>query len=225
MHEICKGREKYPEFKFLEINGVKVKTPKKIYEIVFKCFKNKTSKNYEADLNKMFEDSKFTKRPFLVLLLDELDFFINKSKNDYKVIFNFFEWALKANSKLIVIGVANTLDLFERHTHAKIASRLNQKIVFEPYNFDQLVRIILSRLQSIEIFEKKGIELVARKIASYCGDARKALQICRSVAQKFENDSSTEIISIQQISQCIEEMNGSVAMRMIKSNFSSLQEF
>ena len=56
-----------------------------------------------------------------VVLVDELDQMITKKQD---VIYNFFNWPHVAHSRLIVIAIANTMDLPERELSGKIRSRL-----------------------------------------------------------------------------------------------------
>lgn len=58
-----------------------------------------------------------------VVLVDELDQMITKKQD---VIYNFFNWPHVAHSRLIVIAVANTMDLPERELSGKIRSRLGE---------------------------------------------------------------------------------------------------
>ena len=46
-----------------------------------------------------------------MLVLDEIDHLITK---DQDVLYSFFEWAKSNSSKLIMIGIANALDLTSR---------------------------------------------------------------------------------------------------------------
>ena len=56
--------------------------------------------------------------------------------------YNLFDWPTRPNSNLVVIGIANTMDLDERLLK-RIASRLGlTKIQFKPYSKEQLVNII-----------------------------------------------------------------------------------
>jgi origin recognition complex subunit 1 len=55
-----------------------------------------------------------------VVLIDELDLLITKNQS---VVYNFFEWT-NSKSQLIVIAIANTMDLPERSLSKKVASRL-----------------------------------------------------------------------------------------------------
>jgi len=59
--------------------------------------------------------------PFSVVLMDELDQLMT-TKQD--VVYNFFNWPTLVNSKLIVLAVANTMDLPERVMTGRVRSRL-----------------------------------------------------------------------------------------------------
>ena len=56
-----------------------------------------------------------------VVLVDELDRLLTK-KNE--VIYNFFNWPTLVQSRLVVIAVANTMDLPERVMSGRVRSRL-----------------------------------------------------------------------------------------------------
>lgn len=58
-----------------------------------------------------------------VVLVDELDQMVTKKQD---VIYNFFNWPHLAHSKLIVIAIANTMDLPERELSGKLRSRLGR---------------------------------------------------------------------------------------------------
>jgi origin recognition complex subunit 1 len=75
----------------------------------------------------------------VVLLVDELDHLVTRKQT---VLYNLFDWPTRPNSNLVVIGIANTMDLDERLLK-RIASRLGlTKIQFKPYTKEQLVSII-----------------------------------------------------------------------------------
>ncbi len=75
----------------------------------------------------------------MVLLVDELDHLVTRKQT---VLYNIFDWPTRPQSNLIVIGIANTMDLDERLLK-RIASRLGlRKIQFRPYSKEQLVSII-----------------------------------------------------------------------------------
>ena len=56
-----------------------------------------------------------------VVLMDELDQLMT-TKQD--VVYNFFNWPTLVNSRLIVLAVANTMDLPERVMSGRVRSRL-----------------------------------------------------------------------------------------------------
>ena len=68
------------------------------------------------------------------------------------LLYNLFDWPCHQNSRLLVIAIANTMDLPERMQN-KIASRIgNNRLVYEPYNKDQILTILKSRLADIDVF-------------------------------------------------------------------------
>ena len=98
--------------------------------------------------------------------MDELDQLVT-AKQD--VVYNFFNWPTLLGSKLIVLAVANTMDLPERVMSGRVRSRLGTlrppiscaqeteggmlssgmiRINFQPYTTPQLERIVQARLQS-----------------------------------------------------------------------------
>jgi origin recognition complex subunit 1 len=64
-----------------------------------------------------------------VVLMDELDQLVTKNQS---VMYNFFNWPQLRHSRLIVLAVANTMDLPERTLSNKISSRLGKHT---SYNF------------------------------------------------------------------------------------------
>jgi len=106
--------------------------------------------------------------------MDELDQLVT-TKQD--VVYNFFNWPTLVGSKLVVLAVANTMDLPERVMSGRVRSRLGKSIValnffsiylrnvifcragmirinFQPYTTPQLEKIVQTRLQSA----KEGLE-------------------------------------------------------------------
>ena len=74
-----------------------------------------------------------------------------------------------------MIAIANTMDLPERVMINRVSSRLGlTRQVFQPYTHTQLQTIVTSRLEGLSIFQQDAIQLVARKVASLSGDARRA---------------------------------------------------
>jgi origin recognition complex subunit 1 len=122
--------------------------------------------------------------------MDELDQLVT-SKQD--VVYNFFNWPTLVNSRLVVIAVANTMDLPERVMTGRVRSRLGMiRINFQPYTREQLEKIVEARLQSAResldgdeeanekaVIAPDAIKLAAMTVSRITGDARRVLDICR----------------------------------------------
>lgn len=110
-----------------------------------------------------------------VILIDELDALMTFKQN---LLYNLFDWPCNQNAKILVIAIANTMDLPER-MELKISSRIgNNRLVYEPYNLNQILTILKSRLSDVQtIFEGRSLDFVARKVSMYSGDIRRSLQI------------------------------------------------
>ncbi|KAL2540899.1 Origin of replication complex subunit 1A [Abeliophyllum distichum] len=167
---------------FVEINGLKLASPENIYTVGIKAYLFYLQYLKASALCSITSLICFRKeeiRP-CILLIDELDLLVTRNQS---VLYNILDWPTKPNSKLIVIGIANTMDLPEKLL-PRISSRMGiQRLCFGPYNYQQLQEIISSRLRGIEAFEKSAIEFASRKVAAVSGDARRALEICRRGAE------------------------------------------
>ncbi|XP_027342766.1 origin of replication complex subunit 1A-like isoform X2 [Abrus precatorius] len=170
---------------FVEINGLKLASPENIYRVIYEALNGHRVSWKKALylLNERFVEGKKTgeeaDRP-CILLIDELDLLVTRNQS---VLYNILDWPTKPHSKLIVIGIANTMDLPEKLL-PRISSRMGiQRLCFGPYNYQQLQEIISSRLKGIDVFEKQAIEFASRKVAAISGDARRALEICRRAAE------------------------------------------
>lgn len=178
------------KFNYLEINGMKLLSPQSSFELLWKKLNGEkvAASNIQKELDTYFAEGK-TERP-LVVLMDELDQIATKNQN---VMYNFFNWPTYEKSKLIVIAVANTMDLPERVLTNKVSSRLGlSRIQFPGYTHEDLKQIIQARLEVFDdsdiVLTKDAIEFAARKVASVSGDARRALKICRRAVEIAEAD-------------------------------------
>ncbi|XP_025990968.1 origin recognition complex subunit 1 isoform X2 [Solenopsis invicta] len=196
-------KDKLVYFDFVEINGMKLSEPRQAYVQIFKQLSGKTltwEQAYNA-LEKKFNSN--TKRPMTLLLVDELDLLCTKRQD---VIYNLLDWPTKASARLVVVTIANTMDLPERVLMGRVTSRLGlTRVTFEPYNYKQLYEIVLTRLKNTDIFDNEIIQLIARKVSAVSGDARRALDICRRVAEITEiRNKST--VSVQDVNEALSEM-------------------
>lgn len=170
---------------FVETNGLKLASPENIYRVIYEALSGHRVSWKKAlhVLNERFSEGKQIgkgeNKP-CILLIDELDLLVTRNQS---VLYNILDWPTRPNSKLIVIGIANTMDLPEKLL-PRISSRMGiHRICFGPYNYQQLQEIIMSRLKGIDAFEKQAVEFASRKVAAISGDARRALEICRRAAE------------------------------------------
>ncbi|KAI9074857.1 hypothetical protein K1719_043165 [Acacia pycnantha] len=170
---------------FVEINGLKLASPENIYRVIYEALNGHRVSWKKALhlLNERFVEGKKigekADQP-CILLIDELDLLVTRNQS---VLYNILDWPTKPHSKLIVIGIANTMDLPEKLL-PRISSRMGiQRLCFGPYNYQQLQEIISSRLKGMDVFETQAIEFASRKVAAISGDARRALEICRRAAE------------------------------------------
>lgn len=143
------GQKELPKFQYIEINGLKIVKASDSYEVFWQKISGEklTSGAAMESLEFYFNKVPATKKRPIVVLLDELDALVTKSQD---VMYNFFNWATSPNAKLIVVAVANTLDLPERHLGNKISSRIGfTRIMFSGYTHEELKTIINLRLSHL----------------------------------------------------------------------------
>jgi origin recognition complex subunit 1 len=177
------------DFIFVEINGMKITDPHQSYSLLWEALKGQRVSPAQAlDLLEREFSHPSPRRVPCVVLMDELDQLVTKNQG---VMYNFFNWPGLRHSRLIVLAVANTMDLPERTLSNKISSRLGlTRITFPGYNHEQLMRIVQSRLEGVpgDIVDADAVQFAARKVAAVSGDARRALDICRRAVELAEAD-------------------------------------
>ncbi|KAH9523633.1 Origin recognition complex, subunit 1 [Bulinus truncatus] len=207
-------------FKFVEINGMRLTEPRQAYVEILKALTgNKATADHAANLlNKMFTSPGPRSEP-VVLLVDELDLLWTRKQD---VMYNIFDWPTKEKAKLIVLAVANTMDLPERMMMKRVASRLGlTRMTFQPYTFRQLEEIVISRMKGLKVFDSDAVQLAARKVAAVSGDARRALDICRRSTEiaeaKRAEGQKTVLVSMADINMAVEEMFSSPKINAIRN--------
>ncbi|KAI0415310.1 ATPase [Xylaria grammica] len=175
------------DFVFVEINGMKITDPHQSYCLLWEALRGqRVSPSQALDLLEREFNNPSPRRVPCVVLMDELDQLVTKNQS---VMYNFFNWPGLRHSRLIVLAVANTMDLPERTLSNKISSRLGlTRITFPGYNHEQLMKIIQSRLEGVpgNIVEPDAVQFASRKVAAVSGDARRALDICRRAVELAE---------------------------------------
>eukprot|EP01083_Nonionella_stella_P258985 884573_1 len=181
-----KNKEALNPFEFHEINAMKLPTPRHIYtELAKKLMGKHFAPNTAVRKLRDYFSTQDDDRKICVLLVDELDFLLTRQQ---RVIYNLFDWPTHPHAKLIVIGIANTMDLPERLL-PRVSSRLGTtRVVFKSYQRRQLTQIIEQRLESTKVFALDAIRFCASAVAGVSGDCRTALQICRRAVEIAQKD-------------------------------------
>ncbi|MBN3302199.1 ORC1 protein, partial [Amia calva] len=219
-----------PGFSFIEINGMKMTDPHQAYvQILQKLTDQKATADHAATLLEKRFSTPAPKRETTVLLVDELDLLWTRKQN---VMYNLFDWPTRRHAKLVVLAIANTMDLPERIMINRVASRLGlTRMSFQPYTFKQLQQIITSRLNRVRAFEEDALQLVSRKVAALSGDARRCLDICRRATEICEVSSSSAangqrsgsgLVGMSHVMEALDEMFSSPYVTAIRC--ASLQE-
>jgi cell division control protein 6 len=134
---------------------------------------------------------KSAKSPMLVLVLDEID---QLETSDNNILYTVFAWAHRAHSAVILLGIANGLDLTERVLPMLKGRGCSPALLnFAPYTKEQLVDIVKHRLAAVPhvggkpILDHVAIGLCAAKVTSVSGDLRNCLDVCKHTVALSKN--------------------------------------
>jgi cell division control protein 6 len=126
----------------------------------------------------------------IVIALDEVDQLVSKSGDDVLYHLCRINDDLK-NAKVSVIGISNDLRFMEFLDPRVKSSLSEEKMVFPPYNAEQLKDILEQRSRiafADNVLEGSVIPLCAALAAQEHGDARRALDLLRVAAEIAERN-------------------------------------
>ncbi|KAK7872228.1 hypothetical protein R5R35_012086 [Gryllus longicercus] len=211
-----------PDFQFIEINGMRLSHPRQAYVQLWKSLVGET---VTAEQAQRLLESRFTKsskkQMSIVLLVDEVDVLWTRRQD---VVYNLLDWPTKAKAHLVVITIANTMDLPERLLMGRVTSRLGlTRLTFQPYTHKQLEEIVKARLEGINVFDPDAVQFVSRKVASVSGDARRALDICRRATEIAEQDSPDALVTIKHVDEAMLTMTSSHSVQAIVHACSTME--
>lgn len=143
-----------------------------------------------------------SKSKMVLLVLDEIDELIEKKQS---VLYTLFEWPTLPKAKIILIGIANSLDLTNRalaRLQTQSISVKPQLMNFLPYTREQIVDIFKNRLEAagvLDVFPMATLQLLSAKVAALSGDIRKALDLGRRVAEKAKFNSAVTVDELEDL--------------------------
>ncbi|XP_050428138.1 origin recognition complex subunit 1 isoform X2 [Adelges cooleyi] len=202
-------------FKFIEINGLRLANPHQAFSVIWKELTDQTVSTARAQalLNDYFS-GKQAREVSTILLVDEVDHICNRKQD---VVYNILDWPTRMGSKVVVITIANTMDLPERVLRGCVTSRMGlTRLVFKPYTFQQLQEIIMNRLVGNSSFDPDAVQLVSRKVAAVSGDARRALDICRRAIDLVNSEDGSQMISISHVNKVLNSILSGLRVTAIK---------
>ena len=204
-------------FELVEINGMRLTEPNQAYVQIWSQLNNgeKVTAEHARNLIENRFTQKAKRKKAIVLIVDELDMLWNRKQS---VLYNLFEWPTNKAANLTVLAIANTMDLPERIMINRVSSRMGlTRITFSPYTHEQLSEIVAARLSGLEeAFNCDAVKLVARKVSSLSGDARRALDICRRAAEIAQRDKAPGVGMVQ-VTAAHAEMFSTPKMAMVRN--------
>lgn len=199
--EICQDLQDREGLKSTYINCMSLKTSADIYD------KLTPGLPTEDDLQSGFDPVSLLRSTFAptkrksggllyLVVLDEIDHLLSL---DVEALYKLFEWSLQQSSRLILVGIANALDLTDRFLPRLKARNLQPQLLpFLPYTASQIATVITKKLQSlilgdsaeqtnfVPILHTAAIQLCSKKVASQTGDLRKAFGIVHQTIELVE---------------------------------------
>lgn len=202
VNEVCEDLQGLENVKTAYINCMSVQNTQDIYGKLLKDLVGENNQVFDSDeeriLQTLFLPGKCASDQVYIVILDEIDHLLTL---DLEILYTLFEWSLHRSSRLILIGIANALDLTDRFLPRLRARRLKPQLLpFLPYTAVQIASVVTTRLRSllpsdgaptisqdyIPYVHPAAIQLCSKKVASQTGDLRKAFDIIRRTLDLVE---------------------------------------
>ena len=205
VNDVCRGIKESDSVKSAFINCMSAKSSNDIYgKLVEGLIGNDIeSEDWKAHLRAAFIPKKTSSDLVYVVTLDEIDSLLTL---DLEVLYTLFEWSLHRLSRLIIIGIANALDLTDRFLPRLKSRNLKPQLLpFLPYTAPQIASVITHKLRSlsptdstslaehIPFVHPTAIQLCSKKIAAQSGDLRKAFDIIHRTINLIEAETRRQL--------------------------------
>ena len=193
-HEVCREFEGQDAIKSLYINCMSIKSAKDVYGKLLESFSNDLDDIEDCNLDSLKELFQEREAAYLVTL-DEIDHLLDV---DLEMMYKLFEWAMRRDSSLILIGIANALDFTDRFLPRLKSRGLKPRLLpFMPYSAAQVSTVLTSKLKALSqassttpdfvpFIHPAAIQLLSKKVAAQGGDLRKAFDLCRRAIDLIE---------------------------------------
>jgi len=206
------------------VNDVYPKLLGKISDCLGMKIKSKNAHEAKDQLTEIILKKK-KKKPMMVVVIDEVDALLSSSKGEkvsQRVLYHLFGLPSKAYSSLILIGIANSVDLSQR-----FIPLLEQRgcgpehLVFEPYTEKQLIDIIEEKLgdEGKGVFSPHALRMCAMKVSSMKGDCRQCLLLCREALQILQENPEKKKVDLSEMRQVLQNLENPMVGRISKLVF------
>jgi cell division control protein 6 len=200
VQEITNELSSTPGLRLSTINCVGFKSSKDVLQKIISDLCPGTRENPKSEqsfLANLFLPKRSKTTESFLVVLDEVD---NLLSVDSEVLYTLFEWALHKSSRLILIGIANALDLTDRCLPRLKARNLKPRLLpFMPYTGPQIASIVTEKLRStlsessnakdyVPFVHPAAIQLCSKKVASQTGDLRKVFNLVRRAIDCIERE-------------------------------------
>ncbi len=199
--EVCNGFRGTENVQMAYINCMSVKSSKDIYIKLIEdlaCDSVNEGKDETSTLRALFVPKKKSHNQVYVVTLDEIDHLLSL---DLEILYTLFEWSLQRASRLVLIGIANALDLTDRFLPRLKARNLKPQLLpFLPYTAPQIASVLTAKLKSLHLssddsqpdyvpfVHPTAIQFCSKKVAAQTGDLRKAFDIMRRAIDLVETE-------------------------------------
>lgn len=196
---------------------------KNVFELLIQIIKdiNKkiciNSQIIDSDLNKDIAKSKIIdslnkSEKYKIIVVDEIDNILKDS--------NGFDYLLPIpakTQKTILIGIANTIDNFEKINafYGTFKGFKQKQILFQTYSPEKIENIIVNKANRVlekynktlyDLMASDALKVISKKVALKSGDFRLAIDLYCTVLDRCKNN--LEKVSIKDVQKCINSKFG-----------------
>lgn len=191
VHEVTQTFEETANVSHATINCMSIKTTKDLSQKLSESLGLEEGVSFEYLKSCFVKEKPKDTRKFLVIL-DEVDRLVDL---DLELLYNLFAWSMQASSRLVLVSIANALDLTDRFLpRLKSRSLKPELLPFMPYTAAQIAEVLTSKLRTLSdsaqtpFLQPPAVHFCAKKVAGQTGDLRKAFDICRRVIDLVEQE-------------------------------------
>lgn len=191
LDEVCKQHQDSGDVSMSIVNCMSVRNTKDLSGKLSEDLGLQEDAGFEY-LRSCFVGGKAKSEKKYLVILDEVDCLVDL---DLSLLYGLFEWSMSPSSRLILIGIANALDLTDRFLPRLKSRNLKPELLpFMPYAAPQIAEVVTSKLKSLlsegstnlPFLHPAAIQFCAKKVASQTGDLRKAFDICQRAVDMVE---------------------------------------